>query len=353
MIIYNAKINGEPGGVEIQNGVISRVLKGRTTGDFNANGHLLIPGLVDLHTHGCAGMDTMDADFAPMCRFWAAHGTTAVLPTTMTMDYSSLQRVVQANTHFDGAEILGFHFEGPYISKNHKGAQNEKYIKNPDFKAFSAFQGVKMVTLAPELPGSLEFIRAAAKSTVVSLGHTDCDEETANRAIAAGAKCLTHIYNAMPPFHHRAPGPIGAAFTQNIFAQIICDGLHVAKSVFLATYKMFGPSRLVLISDSIRCAGLPDGEYNCGGLPVFLKNGVARLADGTIAGSCATLLDCVKTAIQFGVPLREAVQMASETPARLLGVPKGCIQPGYDADLLLVNEALELKTVMIGGKFFS
>ena len=353
MIIYNAKMGNTLGGVEVQNGVITRVLTGCQSGDLNAGGNLLLPGLIDVHTHGCAGMDTMDADFAPMCRFWAAHGTTSFLPTTMTMDYGSLKRVTKAETHFAGANILGFHFEGPYISKNHKGAQNEVFIKNPDYRAFCEFERVKMVTVAPELPGGEAFIKAASKNTVVSIGHTDCSYQTACSAIAAGANCLTHIYNAMPPFNHREPGPIGAAFEHKIYAQIICDGLHISKPVFLAAYKMFGPNRLILISDSIRCAGLKTGEYNCGGLKVYLKNGAARLADGTLAGSCATLLDCVKTAVRFGVPLKNAVKMASETPARLLGVRKGQIKPGYDADLLIADEELNLKTIIIGGKILN
>ena len=190
MIIYNAKMGNTLGGVEVQNGVITRVLTGCQSGDLNAGGNLLLPGLIDVHTHGCAGMDTMDADFAPMCRFWAAHGTTSFLPTTMTMDYGSLKRVTKAKTNFAGANILGFHFEGPYISKNHKGAQNEVFIKNPDYRAFCEFERVKMVTVAPELPGGEAFIKAASKNTVVSIGHTDCSYQTACSAIAVRSGSL-------------------------------------------------------------------------------------------------------------------------------------------------------------------
>lgn len=228
------------------------------------------------------GLDTMDADFKPMCRFYAEHGTTSFLPTTMTMGYDALERVTNAETDFPGADILGFHFEGPYISAKHKGTQNEKYIKNPSVEEFSRFKNVKMVTVAPELAGSEEFIRAVTPDCTVSLGHTDCDYETALAAIDSGASCLTHTYNAMPPFHHRNPGPVGAAFERHIYAQIICDGFHISRPVVLATYKMFGADRMTLISDSIRSAGLPDGEYESGGLKVFLKDGAARLADGTI-----------------------------------------------------------------------
>ena len=352
MIIYNAEINGELKTVKLDGGKIVSVEPDTGRGDIDAGGNLLLPGLIDVHTHGCIGMDTMDADFAPLCRFYAEHGTTSFLPTTMTMGYDALERVTQAKTDFPGAEILGFHFEGPYISEKHKGAQNPAYIKKPSAAEFSRFKNVKMVTIAPESEGSAEFIRAVTPECIVSIGHTDCTYETALEAIESGASCLTHTYNAMPPFHHRNPGPIGAAFEKHIYAQIICDGFHISKPVVLATYKMFGADRMVLISDSIRSAGLPDGEYESGGLKVFLKNGAARLADGTIAGSSATLLDCVKKAVEFGIPLDDAVRMASRTPAELLGVKKGRIEPGYDADMLITDRELNIKTVITAGKVF-
>ena len=349
MIIYNAEIKGSLKSIVIKNGIIADISDNVKKGDINADGNRVIPGLIDVHTHGCVGLDTMDADFEPMCRFYAEHGTTSFLPTTMTMDYDALKRVTNAKTDFKGANILGFHFEGPYISPKHKGAQNEKYIKNPSVEDFKQFKNVKMITLAPELQGAMEFIKAVTPDCVVSIGHTDCDYETALNAIENGASCLTHTYNAMPSFHHRNPGPIGAAFEKHIYAQLICDGLHISKPTVLATYKMFGADRLTLISDSIRCAGLPDGEYESGGLKVFLKEGAARLADGTIAGSSANLLDCVKTAISFGIPFDDAVKMASETPANMLGIKKGRIEKGYDADLLIVDKELGIKTVVIGG----
>ena len=352
MIIYNALIGGCLKSVIIKDGKIAEVTDNINSGDINAGGNRLIPGLIDVHTHGCAGSDTMDADFEPMCRFYAEHGITSFLPTTMTMGYDSLERVTNAETDFAGANILGFHFEGPYISPKHKGAQNEKYIKNPSNEDFERFKNVKMITVAPELEGSMEFIKAVAPDCAVSIGHTDCNYETALTAIENGAKCLTHTYNAMPPLHHRNPGPIGAAFEKHIYAQLICDGFHISKPVVLATYKMFGADRMTLISDSIRCAGLPNGEYESGGLKVFLKDGAARLADGTIAGSSATLLDCVKTAVKFGIPFDDAVKMASETPANMLGIKKGRIEQGYDADLLIVDNEINLKTVIINGEVF-
>lgn len=352
MILKNAFFGGKTLDIVITDGKIS-ALTDRADGDgIDAAGKRVIPGLIDVHSHGCIGMDTMDADFKEMCRFYAAHGTTSWLPTTMTMGYDDLNRVCHAETDFDGTQILGFHFEGPYISPKYKGAQNEKYIKNPSVEDFRQFERVKMITVAPELAGSEEFIRAVTPDCIVSIGHTDCDYETALHAIEWGANCLTHTYNAMPPLHHRKPGPIGAAIEKGAYAQLICDGFHVAKPVVLSTYRTFGPERVVLISDSIRPAGLPEGVYESGGLTVYLKDGAARLQDGTIAGSSATLWDCVKKAVEFGIPFDDAVRMASQTPAELLGVKKGKIEVGYDADLLILNGD-EIETVIIGGKIFS
>ena len=181
MIIYNAEVNGELKTVVTDGGKIISVEENRQSGDINAEGCRLIPGLIDVHTHGCIGMDTMDANFEPMCRFYAEHGTTSFLPTTMTMGYDSLLKVVNAKTDFKGADILGFHFEGPYISEKHKGAQNEKYIKNPSVTEFAQFKNVKMITVAPEKPGSMEFIKAVTPDCIVSIGHTDCDFDTQTR----------------------------------------------------------------------------------------------------------------------------------------------------------------------------
>lgn len=352
MIINNAKLNNSIKNIVIENGKIIRITSKKMPIDIDVKGKRVIPGLIDIHTHGCIGIDTMDADFEKMCEFYAKHGITSFLPTTMTMPFEALMKVTNAKTDFPGAVILGFHFEGPYISEKYKGAQNSDNIKVPSLSEFSMFENVKMITVAPEIENGLDFIKNISDKTVVSLGHTDCNFDTAIKAIENGAVCLTHMYNAMPPFHHRNPGPIGAAFLKNIYSQIICDSFHVSKPAFLSAYKMFGADRLILISDSIRCAGLPDGVYESGGLEVYLKNGSARLKDGTIAGSCADLMQCVKTAISFGVPIDDAIKMASETPANLLKVNKGKIAVGYDADILVVDDELNIEKVIINGKEF-
>ena len=216
MVINNALINGKLKSIIIENGKIAEIAENRRDGTIDAGGNRVIPGLIDVHSHGYKGLDTMDANFEDMCRIYAENGTTSWLPTTMTMDYDALKAVSESKTDFRGANILGFHFEGPYISPKYKGAQNEAYIKNPDIKEFETFKRVKLVTVAPELPGALEFINKVSKTCVVSLGHTDCNCETALSAIENGACCLTHMYNAMPPFHHRNAGPIGAAVEKQI-----------------------------------------------------------------------------------------------------------------------------------------
>lgn len=352
LIIKNTRIGDEIKSVVIKDGKFAEICDSTDSFDLDAKGKRVIPGLIDVHTHGCIGMDTMDADFEPMCRFYAEHGTTAWLPTTMTMGYDDLKKVCNAKRDFEGAEILGFHFEGPYISEKYKGAQNPEYIKEPSVEDFRQFTDVKMMTVAPEKEGSLEFINAVSNNTVISIGHTDCTYEEAIAAIDAGANCLTHTYNAMPPLHHRNAGPIGAAVEKQIYAQLICDGFHISKPVVLATYKMFGRERMVIISDSIRPAGLPDGVYESGGLTVVLKDGAARLTDGTIAGSTATLYDCVLKATEFGIPFEDAVHMASTAPAEMLGVNKGKIETGFDADLLILNDDMTIDKVIIAGKVF-
>lgn len=351
MIFKNVNLYGKPTDIRVENGKFTEI--GHISDDgIDMKGLKAFPGLIDVHTHGIMGYDTMDADFKPMCEAYAKLGTTSFLPTTMTMGYDDLQKVSIAETKYNGANILGFHFEGPYISAKRKGAQDEKNIKVPNVDEFRQFRNVKMITVAPEVENGIEFINAVSKDTVVSLGHTDCDYDTAIRAIDAGANCLTHTFNVMPPLLHRAPGPIGAAVEKNIYAQIICDGFHISRAAVIAAYRMFGCDRMCLISDSIRPAKLPEGKYESGGLDVFVKDDSIRLKDGTIAGSYACLFDCVKKAIEFGIPETDAFRMASETPATLLGVNKGKIQNGYDADFILTDESYDLKYTVIGGDIF-
>ncbi len=357
MLYGNLLIDGRVCGIETDSaGKIAAVLDGETRG-VDCRGLRAVPGMVDVHSHGCAGMETMDADLAPMARFLASRGTTTWLPTTSTAPAETLRKVVDALDALnaaggvpDGARMPGVHLEGPYINPKKKGAQNEAYIRPADPAEVGALgDTVKIITLAPEAPGAMEFIRQARCKVV--LGHTVCDCALAREAFRAGANGLTHTFNAMPQMLHRDPGPIAAALVEGAYAQVISDGLHVAPEMVYAAYRMFGPDRMVLISDSIRSAGLPDGEFDSGGLTVYLRNGEARLADGTLAGSSVTLWECVRRATRFGIPFEHAVRMATKTAAASAGLEGiGELAPGSAADWLLVDEDLALRGVVLRGR---
>ena len=347
MILKNAAVDGAVTDIAVENGKIIRVCKTADKG-IDLEGMEVIPGLIDIHTHGCVGDDTMDGKFDKMCRFLAKNGTTSWLPTTMTEPIEKIAAATRADIHCPGAQILGFHMEGPYLSREYKGAHNENCIVNPRLEDYQKLKHVKVITIAPELPGAMEFIRECGAK--VQIGHTACSYDLAVEAIKAGADGLTHTFNAMPPLHHRAPGPIGAAVTENAYVELICDGIHVHKAAVWVLYKTFGPERLILISDAMRATGLSDGEYEFGGMRVIVKDSVARTEAGAIAGSTSTLWHCVKTAVEFGIPWKDAVRMATQTPAEYLGIPKGQIREGYDADLLVLDAGRNIKKIFIAGE---
>ncbi len=348
-VYKNALLNGKITDLVIENGKFTYIGKTELDGT-DLGGEKVLPGLIDIHTHGCGGSDTMDlGKLGEMARFHAEHGVTSWLPTTMTASFESLKEISETDiSDIEGAEILGFHFEGPYIAEKYKGAQNPEFIQPPSLEEYRQFKNVKMITIAPELEGSMDFIKNC--DCIVALGHTEADYDTTIEAIEAGANCLTHTFNAMPPLHHRFPGVVGAAVQKHIYAQVICDGLHIHPAVVNILYKLFGADRMVIISDSIRATGLSDGEYDLGGLNVTVRGIEARLADGTVAGSVTPLFEGVKKAISFGIPEEDAVRMASETPAVLLGVKKGKIAEGYDADFIVVDKEFNLLRTVIAGK---
>ncbi|MBQ0084548.1 MAG: N-acetylglucosamine-6-phosphate deacetylase, partial [Clostridiales bacterium] len=320
-VYKNASLRGVLTDITVENGKIKYIGKTNCDGT-DLRGKRLFAGLIDVHAHGCMNIEANSGRIDELSHYEACHGTTSWLPTTATVSLDIIFNAVNRDIlSIKGANVLGFHTEGPYISANRKGAQDEKFIRKPDIAEFEKLPNIKMVTVAPEVEGALEFIKNC--KAIVALGHTDSDYATAIKAIENGANCLTHTFNAMPPLLHRNPGVIGAAVEKGIYAQLICDGLHVERGAVWALYKALGADRVVLISDSVQTAGLPDGEYTSGGLPVRLKNNECRLLDGTLAGSSAFLLDCVKKAIEFGISEEDAFKMASETPAKLLGVNKG------------------------------
>ena len=352
MILKNLLLAGKLTDITIENGTITAIApaSAQTAGE-DCTGLSVIPGLVDMHSHGCVGKDTMDGEFEEMCAFLAKNGTTSWLPTTMTQSYEAIKKVTEGNTDVPGTRILGFHLEGPYIHEKKKGAQNGKFIRNPDLAEFKSLKGMRVVTIAPELEGSMEFIKECG--ALVCIGHTDADYDTCIKAIEAGANCLTHTFNAMPGIQHRNPGPIPAALAKNIYVQAITDGLHLHPAIVMMLYKMFGPERMVIISDSMRATGLGDGMYEFGGQDIEVKDGVARTMDGAIAGSTSTLWRCVKQAASFGIPFADAVRMATKTPADMIGADKkGRIEVGADADLILLDKDCEIAKVMIAGEFF-
>ncbi|MBE6712677.1 MAG: N-acetylglucosamine-6-phosphate deacetylase [Ruminococcaceae bacterium] len=351
-VIKNASLNGKICNIECENGIITSINNDKGVCGYDADGKTIIPGLIEVHAHGCNGMDTLDGNFEPMCDFLARNGTTTWLPTTMTTDTETLIAVTHKKTDFPGTHIAGFHLEGPYISPKYKGAQNEAHIKAPSYEEFTRFNNVKMITIAPEQPGSMDFIRRiTAEGVVASIGHSDANYDTSIEAMNAGVACLTHTFNRMPPLHHRDPGPIAAASEKGIWAQVITDGIHVHKSMILSALKMFGKDRLTLISDAIRPAGLPEGTVSeSGGIPVVVRDGAVYLeGTDTLAGSGATLWKCVKYCVSIGISFEDAVTMATKTPAKMLGLNKGEIREGFDADLLIVNDKMEIEDVFVSG----
>ena len=254
--------------------------------------------------------------------------------------------------------LCGVNLEGPFLSRAKKGAQNGEWLHAPDVAMLrrleEASEGlVKLVSVAPEEPGALEFIREVADEVTVSIAHTTADYDTAMAAYAAGARQATHLFNAMPPFTHRAPGVVGAAFdTPGCRAELICDGVHIHASVVRAVFQLFGPKRVILISDTMRAAGMPDGDYTLGGQPVQVKGKYATLDDGTLAGSVTDLMSCMKTAVSFGIPLEDAVRAAAVNPAKSIGIYSrvGSIESGKLANLAVLDQDLELKAVVFRGR---
>lgn len=330
--------------------------------DLDAAGCYVIPGLVDIHTHGAVGEDFSDAKAAglqPMADYYAAHGVTSFLATTMTLKEERLTPAMHTIRDFrrqGGAKCAGIHLEGPFLSYAKRGAQAAENLHKPDaalFDRLNAASGglVRLVTVACEEEGALDFIRAVSPRCTVSLGHTTADYETAMAAFAAGATHATHLFNGMPAFLHRQPGVIGAAFDAGASVELICDGFHIHPAVIRATHALFG-DRLNLISDSLRCAGMPDGEYELGGQPIEMRNNRATLlGTDTLAGSSISLLDAVRNTVAFGLPLAEAVYAASTAPAQAARLTDiGALRAGLRADIVVLDRNLELVAVFVDGE---
>jgi len=368
MIIKNAKVFRESGTFEVGDIFISGEYLSDTPDSediFDASNCFAIPGLVDLHLHGCVEHDFSAADsgaIRKMARYQAQSGITTICPTTMTLPEPMLAEACRnISSHHDtkGASIAGIYLEGPFLSGKKAGAQNPAYIQKPDVSMVFRLQAeakglIKLVAIAPETNGAMEFISELDGKVSCSLGHTTATYEIAQKALLSGAKQVTHLYNAMPPFLHRDPGLIGAAADfPDCYVELICDLVHVHPSVVRATIRMFGDDRVVFISDSIMATGLADGTYELGGLAVEVHGRVSTLAGSdTIAGSVTNLMECLKIAVKkMNIPLSSAVKCTSVNPAKALGIfdKVGSIEPGKYADVVLLNEDLSTHAVFLRG----
>ena len=366
--IFTSDFQFHTGAFEVRDGVFGQVLPAAVPADaIDLKGATVIPGLVDVHSHGNSGADFSDGDYEGLKRmaaFYAKCGVTSFAPASMTLPYDVLAKAFATARQLADeapsghARLMGIQMEGPYFSYKKRGAQNPDYLKEPDFEGFQAlYDGcgglVRIVDVAPELPGAAEFVAKASKLCTVSIAHTDSDYDHAKAAIDAGVTHLTHLYNAMPGIHHRNPGVIPAAVENpKVRAEIICDGQHIHPASVRLAFSMFGGSRMILVSDSGRCAGLPDGsKFELGGQDAWLRDGVARLADGTIACSAANLWQCLTNVISWNIPEEDAVRAATYNPACAIGAQEkiGSIETGKLADFVVCSGDYTHKRVFLGG----
>lgn len=358
---------------QVMQGVEPQCINNENEEIIDGQGCYCIPGMIDLHFHGCKGYDFCDGTLEAIdqiARYEASIGVTSIAPATMTLPVAELEQILKTGADYrkkqleenmiSRADLVGINMEGPFISKIKKGAQDERNIVPCDIDVYRRFQKaadglVKFIGIAPEESDTDEFIKTVKGEVSVSLAHTNADYDKAKKAFDAGANHAVHLYNAMPPFTHREPGVVGAvADSKHVMAEIICDGIHIHPATVRATFEMLGKERMVLISDSMRAAGMPDGQYTLGGLDVKVKGNHATLvSDGALAGSVTTLPDCVRTVVrEMQIPLETAIACATTNPAKSLGIDKlyGSIQQGKKANLVLWDKELNLKAVIKDGK---
>jgi N-acetylglucosamine-6-phosphate deacetylase len=350
-VIFNSVIQAIVDEEQLDNGIVT----------LDGEGLYLAPGFIDLHIHGCAGYDTMDDSpqaLAQIAQNIVRTGVTAFLPTTMTMDFSeitcALERIRQQMSQLGGAQILGCHLEGPFLSEAYAGAQDPNYLMKPDFEKVRPYLDViRIVTLAPENANSNEFIKECCKHNVlISIGHSNATLHEVSMAIAAGASRVTHTFNAMSGLHHRAPGVVAAAMLHDVTCELIADNVHVHPQIQQLLLKVKGIDEIVLVTDAIRACLLKAGDYDLGGQPVKVSGGEARLKNGQLAGSVLTLNTAVKNFIKnTGVTLWEAIRLVSLNPATELGLTnKGSIEVGKDADLVLLDPDINIEMVLVAGQ---
>lgn len=371
-IINAAYLDGDfnlvRGDIQIENGRIAacgpNLPRREEDTAIDARDYIIVPGFVDVHIHGCGGADICDGTpeaIENMARFLLGHGVTSFCPTTATVSDSTIRaallaaRGVHEHPIPDGAKVVGVNMEGPFFSKERKGAQNEEYLLAPNlelFKEWYELSGglVKLIDLATEQPGGEEFVKGARELCTVSIAHTTASYEDAKAAFDWGVTHATHLFNAMNGLHHRKPGVVGAVLEdERVRAELICDGEHIHPAVLKIAFRLLG-DRALIVSDSLRANGMPEGaEYDLGGQTVRISGGKCVLPDGTIAGSVSNLHREVKNLVGWGVPLEQAVKSASLIPAMQIGLDKeiGSIEPGKAADLVILDKDLEIASVWI------
>ncbi len=342
----------------------------RTDGNdvLDLTGYTILPGLIDMHIHGCAGHDMCEATpeaLEAMSRCLVQRGVTSFCPTSMTLSFEELQgifrNVASEKGNVTGAYIHGINMEGPYIAMSKKGAQNGAYVRHPDvaeFKQLFADSGecIKVVDIAPETEGAQQFVEEIQPICPVSVAHTAADYDETCAAFSWGVRHVTHLYNAQSGLTHRAPGVVGAVFDNagryGVRAELICDGFHIHPAALRIAFSQLGEDNSVIVSDSMCAAGHVDGEYDLGGQTVYVRDGKALLADGTIAASTSNVFDELKNVIRFGVPLKQAIKSATINPARAIRVDRetGSIQAGKLADLLVVDDNWNIVLVIVRGE---
>ena len=374
MFYKNARIFGSDfqfhiGAFEVKDGLFGEVLPENVPDDaIDLEGATVIPGLVEVHSHGNSGADFSDGDYEglkAMAKYYAQCGATSFAPASMTLPYDVLSKAFATGKRLHEeapqgySRFMGIQMEGPYFSYAKRGAQNPDYLMEPDFEGFRKLYDecgglIRIVDIAPELPGAAEFVEKASKLCTVSIAHTDSDYNHAKAAVDAGVTHLTHLYNAMPGIHHRNPGVIPAAVEKdNVQAEIICDGYHIHPASVRLAFTMF-KNRMILVSDSGRCAGQPEGyQFDLGGQMAEIRGGVAKLVGTeTIACSASNMWACLRNTLSWGIPEEEAIRAATFNPAKALGAQDkiGSIETGKYADFVITDANYETKRVFIGGK---
>lgn len=371
MVIKNVLAFGENGfekrNIFAENGRITDFAPKFEGEIINGEGLLALPGLVDIHLHGAAGHDFCEGNetaIAAIAEYEASRGVLAFCPAVMSYDEKTLTAVVKAAAEHEnskGSDLVGINMEGPFLNPKRAGAQNPKYLQNPDAEMFTRLQRaadglIKLVDIAPELAGGFEFAERLCKTVKVSLAHSDCDYDCAKRFFALGASHITHLFNAMNGINHRSPGPIAAAWESDCTAELIADGVHIHPSVVKLAFELFD-GRLILISDSMMSCGLPDGEYSLGGQRVTVSGRRCTLTEqpDTLAGSCTDLFGCLKSAVEMGVPIEKAVAAASIIPAKAIAAAQdyGSLAAGRFANIILTDAELNIVRVIQKGKIIA